>query len=521
MGNQRTADRRKHGDRRQSGDRRRQSDTRFAVVEVCRSTLHLALVIRQSGGAPDKLITRTLQWRDEASSLHSDRGTQELTDAFRTLITDERLAGAGIRITLGGEFCVTRVLTGTTEDVRREFAELEERSLRYLTLGPGRKALAGSFQALDARHQYALLTVANQKTLDLLMKIAETVGFQIEAIEPSLVALSRAQANLHGGCREACLLIQVDEGAAELGICHGGRLLLDYRPGGNTNAENVADVVAQHFSRLQRYLERYHSYLNSPLTHVYLTGEPASVERARQKLAKFRQFNVEVLNPADLNSNWQHAGDMPGTNLAAALGSALLVRLDAAEQQGPNLIASTLAELRPPLRPIIIRALMPLAAVLLAATTLLVLHLRELRSITALQAEMDELAPICARATELRLKNAAADAKLAQLAALEQRLPQPNWQQIVGRITQSMPDDVWLDRFTVQDGKHARLTGASYTDSGVYDFVSNLKQVPDLAEIALEGTGVGQSPTGPTTNFDLQLTLANFAGRNESEKSHD
>jgi hypothetical protein len=84
-----------------------------------------------------------------------------------------------------------------------------------------------------------------------------------------------------------------------------------------------------------------------------------------------------------------------------------------------------------------------------------------------------------------------------------------------------MPDDVWLDRLAVHDGTSASLTGASYTDGGVYDFVGYLKQAPGVTEIALEGTGVGQSATGPTTNFTLQLTLANLAARGEKEAHHD
>jgi hypothetical protein len=481
----------------------------------------MALVIRQGSEEADKVVTRSVQWRKEASSLHSDRGVQELTAAFRTLVSDERLAGATVRIALGGEFCVTRVVTGPSEDVRREFAELEERSLRYLTLGPGPKALAGNVQQLDARHQYALLAVANQKTLDVLMSIAESVNLRIEAIEPSLIALSRAQAFLPAGFQDACLLIQVDEGAAELGICHRGRLLLDYRPGGRANADNVAEVVALHLSRLERYLQRYHSYLDSPLNRVYLTGDAAAVERARLKFAQLPQFTVEVLDPSGLQENWRHVAEPPGTNLAAALGTALLYYPAAAEHQAPNLIASTLAELRAPLRPILMRALAPIAAMLLVAAGLLMLCWREWRTTASLRAELDGLAPICTRATELRLKLAAAEAKLTQLGQLEQGLPQPDWQQVLGRITQSMPDDVWLDRLTIRDGRAAALTGASYTDGGVYDFVANLKQVPDVAEIALEGTGLGQSPTGPTTSFDLALTLADLAGRKGSEDHHD
>jgi hypothetical protein len=520
-----TKDRRQKTDRRQSGggDRRRQGENRCAIFEVCRSTLHLALVVRNTGvdGVMDRVVTRSIRWRKDATSLNTDQGIHELTEAFRTLVNDERLGSAKTRIALGGEFCVTRVITGPTEDVRREFAELEERSLRYLTLGPGPKALAGNTQQLDARHQHALLAVANQHTLDHLMQIADAVGLQIESIEPSLIALSRAQAQLRDSHKEAALLIQLDEGGAELGICHGGRLLLDYRPGGRTNAENVPSLVSQHLSRLQRYIERYHSYLDAPLRHVYLAGDPDAVALASKKFRTLPNFQVHILQPADIDMQWQHAAEVPGTDLAATLGTAMALYSDSTEKQGPNLIENALAQLRDPLRPILIRSFLPIAAVLLVATGLFVLRLQQWSGISSVRAELDELEPICTRATELRLKLSAAESKLTQLKALEKQLPQPGWQQIFGHVTESMPDDVWLDRLTFHDGKSASLTGASYTDGGVYDFVGYLKQVPDISEIALEGTGVGQSTTGPTTNFTLQLTLANLADHSDKEARHD
>ncbi len=518
-------DRRLSTDRRQAGtgDRRRQAENRYAIFEVCRSMLHLAIVVRGAGaeGTPDRVVTRSIRWRKEATSLNTDQGIHEMTEAFRSLVSEERLNGAKIRVALGGEFCVTRVITGPTEDVRREFAELEERSLRYLTLGPGPKALAGNTQQLDARHQHALLAVANQRTLDHLMQISDAVGLQIESIEPSLIALSRAQAQLRDPCKDAAILIQLDEGAAELGICHAGRLLLDYRPGGHTNAENVAGLVAQHLSRLQRYIERYHSYIDSPLRHVYLAGDANAVAVASKKFGVLRNFQVHILQPADIEMPWQHAAEVPGTDLAATLGTAMALYSDSAEKQGPNLIENALAQLREPLRPILIRSFLPFAAVLAVAATLFVLRLQQWGGISTVQSQLDELAPICARATELRLQLGNAESKLTQLAALAKQLPQPGWQQIFNHVSQSMPDDVWLDRLTFHDGKSASLTGASYTDGGVYDFVGYLKQVPDISEIALEGTGVGQSTTGPTTNFTLQLTLANLADHSEKEVRHD
>jgi hypothetical protein len=521
MAGTRKKDRREQAERRFGGDRRRQSESRCAVFEVCRSTLHLALVVRGNGEEPDKVVTRSIRWRKEASSLHTERGFQELAEAFEILVDDERLAAARVRIALGGEFCVTRVVTGSTEDVRREFAELEERSARYLTLGPGPKALAGDFQQLDARHQHAMLAVANQRTLDVLVQIADKVNLQIESIEPSLLALSRTQAHLRNAPAEACLLIQLDEHGAELGICHAGKLLLDYRPGGNTSAENVAGVVTLHLSRLQRYLERYHSYLNAPLKQVYLSGDVEQVGRAAREFQRTGEFEVEVLEPSDLDMPWQHVGDMPATDLAAALGTAMSLYGDGAAKQGPNLMENFLAQKREPMRPILIRAAIPIAAMLLIAAMLGLVRAAQWKQAANLQAEIEALTPACVRATELRLQLTAADTKLQQLTALAKQLPHTQWQQIFTRISQSMPEDVWLDRFSVQDGHSAALTGASYSDTGVYDFVGYLKQVPGVADIALEGTGVGQSAAGPTTNFDLKLSFTNFAAPAEKEGRHD
>lgn len=521
MGNRLEDDRRAVSDRRQRGERRRSSDGRRAIIEVCQSALHLALVVRGNGGDPDKVVTRSIQWRKEAASLRTDVGRNELATAFRTLVTEERLAGARVRLTLSNEYCVTRVLTGPTEYVRREFGELEERSHRYLSLGPGPKAMASTVHELDARHQHILLAVANRRTVDTLMGIAEDCGVHIESIEPSLVALSRAQAHLRSRCEDASLIVQVDEAAVELGICHQGRLLLDYRPGGRITADTVAEIVAQHIERLQRYLDRYHRYLGSRLEHVYLTGSPASVQRAEREFSRLKQLQVHVLEPSELNAEWQYVADAPGTQFTAALGTALLFCPSAAEQQGPNLIEQMLTELREPMRPVLLRSLAPLAAVLLVAVGLLALMLRERSQTAELRAELEELTPASVRATELRLRLTAAEAKLEQLHELSKHLPRPDWGRLVKRISQSMPDDVWLDRVSFRDGQLASLSGASYTDGGVYDFVGYLKKVPDISQINLQGTGAGQSPTGPTTSFDIQLSLGGAARASKGENQHD
>ena len=81
-------------------------------------------------------------------------------------------------------------------------------------------------------------------------------------------------------------------------------------------------------------MERYHSYLDAPLRHVYLAGDADAVARAGKKFDELRDFEVHVLEPGDLDMPWQHAADVPGTDLAAALGTAMALYSESTEQQG-------------------------------------------------------------------------------------------------------------------------------------------------------------------------------------------
>jgi Tfp pilus assembly protein PilN len=517
----RQSDRRAAPDRRFNVDRRRGADSRDVALEISGSMIHLALIVRNETTEPEKVVTRSVAWRKESTMLYSELGAQELSEAVGKIVAEERLSGAQVHVALSGEFCVTRVVIGSTEDVRRDLAELEERSHRYLTLGPGPKTIAGSVQQLDARHQHAMLSVANQKTLDAILRMSEAVGIQIATIEPSLIALSRAQALIGAATEEACLVVELNDGGAELGICHRGRLLLDYRPGGHTNATNVADVIAQHLTRVQRYLDRHHGYLKSPIRRVYLAGDADAVIQAQKQFARFKQFEAVPLNPGQLIPAWRHAGEPPGAELAAALGTALIDYQNDASERTPNLMERILSESREPMRPILIRSLLPLAAVLLVALGLFALLERERSETAALQAQIDQLEPLRAKARDTQLTLTISEHKLAQLKRLESRLPSPNWGRLLTRIAQSMPDDVWLESLMVQDAHAARMTGASYADGGVYDFVGYLKQVPDIAQIALEGTGIGHSQSGPTTSFELQLSLTGESNLAGQEVHHD
>ena len=506
------SDRRTQLERRHTNDRRRATGARTTAVEICHSVLRVAIVTRSDGNSPDTVATRTIRWRNESASFqpfHSAGADEELVNAFRRLVAEEKLAGTAFRITLGGEICVTRVVSGSVDYVRREMTHLEERSQRYLSLGAGRKAIAGDIRKIDARHEHALLAVSNQKTLDLLIHIAETVGVRIESVEPSLVALGRVVEHTHQTEDEPFIVMHVDEQSVELGICYRGKLLLDYRPSDRNAVNHIGQIVRQHLPRLQRYCTRHYSFLEKPLRKILVSGDPASAE---ETVASFVDSDTLLAEETPLDrceTTWTFPDDIPGSDMAAALGAALTFLPNEVGGLSPNLMEHVIARTRKPMRPVLIRSLLPMAAVLLIAAALLGVNRAQDGRRDALQQQLEELAPAQAKTIELRLTRGSIEHRLSHLRSLESALTRRRWAGVIAGVGQCMPNDVWLDRMSIQDGHEVQLAGASYADSGIYEFVRWLEAAPTLDGVALDGTRPGQTSNGPSTNFDIKLTLTN------------
>jgi hypothetical protein len=249
----------------------------LATIEIDASRLH-ACVITRHGEAVTKCQSRSLTWRHEATTLHSETGQAEIADALRRISGELKIAGVPTWMSLTGDLCVTRVVTGDDETVRRELAELEQRSTLYLSLGHGPKALAAGVRQIDARHRHALLSVVNQKTLAALVDAAGRAGLQLERIEPSLVSLCRLVGQMQFDAQAPVLVMSVGERGAELGISHRGVLLLDYRPAGTDNQPaQLAETITHHLARLQRYCQRYVRFAAGTLSNIYLSGPPELV----------------------------------------------------------------------------------------------------------------------------------------------------------------------------------------------------------------------------------------------------
>lgn len=504
------SDRRKPSDRRLYRDRRGRSRRRQArnelplVIEISHSTL-TALSVQ---GEPDseKVAARTIPWRQQATSLRSEEGRAELGVAFRELAKKEGPPGRSLHVVLSGEFCVTRAFRGTIEEVRREIQGLDERSRLYLSLGPGEKAVVTSVRDLDARHQHALAAICNQGTLDAIYDAAERAGFQIAAIEPALCAACRAAGRLEDLPDEPCILIHYDADALEVGVFRNSDLALDYRPGGNATVSDLPALLERHNNRLRRHAARQLGGNPTPLTRVYLCGDREQVAAAVDQF-ETTDFQVEAIAPGAVQATWQLDAETGQDVTIPAIGGLLAAYQAPADRQFPNLLDHIVARSREPLRPILVRSAIPLAATLLIAVGMIVVNAMKQRELDELESQLALQAPQRARAAALIEQIVANQSKLGEMKALATRLNTPLGNQAMLAIGNCMPADVWLSGFSMTHGQTVQIAGSGFNDTGVYDFVHWLEQAPQFAEVALQSTRPASSEVGDITQFDMQLSL--------------
>ncbi|QDT68584.1 Fimbrial assembly protein (PilN) [Planctomycetes bacterium MalM25] len=502
--NQSSPDRRQSSDRRNSAARRRHADARSIYLELCHSVLRVAIVIESDSEELPELRTRTVRWRNEAPDLMCDAGQAELAEGLRRLVTEERLAGCSVSLAISSTLCVNRATSGATAKVESEIAELKERSQLYLSLGPGPKTTAVGRKSIDARHEHALVTVTNERTLQRLIDAVESAGMVVDVVESALVALSRLQGRLEPDNDAPVILAQLDEEHFEIGVSRLGELLVEYRPASDATVERLGEVVDDHLDRLKRYCGKLYNMWSVPFERMWLVGKPAEVAATNSETKT--GLATEVMPLDRLSEYWRLPdGSSITAEMGAALGLAFRARLT---EQGacPNLMDEIHARAKPPIRPFLMRALAPIAATLLAAATLWLVNLEQQAEIAALRSKFEKARPAQLRGERLSHEIAKAGSEIDNLTRLVQSTPEQNLTPLVERLGGCLPGDVWLRSLREFEGK-VSLEGNSYTESGVYDFVRHLQEAPSWGEVALRGTGVAQTPQGPATSFEVELQL--------------
>jgi len=480
---------------------------RTAAIEICHSNLHLAVLVR-TPGQPASVETRTLPWRHEATSLHSEIGKAELAAALKRLAAEHKLHGTPVMLSLTGDFCVTRVVTGSTDRVRHELGELEKRSALYLSLGHGHKSIGGCMRHVDARHQHALLSVVNEKTLNVLVEVASKVSLEIEVIEPSLVSLCRFLGRAEAEDDRPVIIVKMNERSVEVGISQGGQLYLDYRPAGREAPEGVAELIGRHLARLQRYCDRYVKLSDAKLDRVLVCGEAEGVETVRKAFSRHGKIDVELLRPTAIGDDATFLHEAAGPELTAAVGACLLGDPAATSTISPNLMERLKAQLHEPLLPALAKTLWPVAAVLVVAMGAWGMVATQRNHCNALEKRLAQYEVQQQRTRIVRQTIIKDQVKIDHLRRISSGVNHAAWNEIATGIGNCLPNDVWLDTINVSPEGRLSLTGASYSEDGVFEFVRWLRASPLVEHVALGGTRSTGGRNGLATHFDIQCDIA-------------
>ena len=480
------------------------------ALELSFSHLNVAIAQERPDGEVE-VTTRSIPWRDKATSLQEGDGPAEFSQTLRDLVGEYKLQGAELRVALNGDFCVTRVVTGTNEKVASELDNLENRSNLYLSLGHGPKALGASVRDIDARHQHALLTVVNQNLLDILVNVAAECGLRIELVESSLVALARLVGHVTADDDKPKLIVNLGERGVEVGIARSGQLLLDYRPPAQAIHERLAQLIASHLVRLQRYCDRHVGLTTTQLEAAFLCGHSEGVAVLAAGFARQQTEAIQVVAPDFSRLPLTFTDETPGPEMLGALGTLLADIARDGDAKTPNLMERVQAAQVEPLWPAVKRTMWPIAAVVASAALLVAASWARDWQASRIHAEHEQLREQQRELGQQALQRAQNGAKLTALSRIKARLTNPRFDELAARIAQCLPDDVWLEGVTVDRDGQMVLAGASLSQDGAFEFERWLQQLPLVERVSLSGAEASQTAgRGSVVNFSVRCGIVGY-----------
>ena len=479
----------------------------FVSIGLNEHELTLLVLDRSKDGSDARVRHRHIEWRQSQETLTSEAGFQNLCAALTTLAHEEKLHGIPVVVSLSNDYCVTRVISGDNDQVRDELKEVTDRSGRYISLGVGQKLSAISETAIDARQKRVWATIANQNVLDTLDRVFTAAKVKIVRIEHSLAALCR-MINHTGDDEDApVILIDLVDSGVDVGISYRGQLLLDYRPSGAQAREDIGLIVSQHTKRLQRYINRL-LRTDVNVSRVYVCGESDDVIRLCEQFAELcgaDSIELRLLEPSLISCDWQISEDAEHDSaLTSGLGTLLEQAGEAGDNEYPNLLEPLRGLQKKPTLKTLLRFGWPMLVPMVAALLLSLTTGGETYLSDELQDDLARLDEDVAEVEHLEMEARSARTTLTHLETIASHAGIAPWQRLMSRVGQSMPRGVWMESFTVDSKGQITVTGTSFTEDGVFDFVRHLRDVPQVWNVALESTRPSSVSSGSATSFAVR-----------------
>ena len=423
-------------------------------------------------------------------------GTSMVAAAMKTLVERHDIKREQVAVSLDGDFCVTRVATGTADEIQRELSMLAVRVPRYLQLGPGEKVTGYSQTKLAPGVEYAVTGVVNRNLIQVVYDALRGADLNVTWVEPSLVSVARLIGQTKDVGDQPVMIADGTGNQWDVGIACSGRLLLDYRPAAAKNEAAFRDALDGHITRLKRFCSRHRGVSTGELSRLMICGSGEKTERALNALGDSLGVSPEILKVPELSDVYEISHEIRNSSWVPAIASVLPLLIDVQSSDVPDLLSKVRRERDLPLTTRIVQTLWPAIA---ACFILCILYGLVSNQRKMLARTINDRAEMQSRIDTSNVKFGEVAGKrelLNHLSRIETLTYQPNFDELLKRITQSLPDTAKLNEFRVESDGRVLLDGTVMEESLVYEVVNNFRHLPGISEVALTGTAPDESSQG-------------------------
>lgn len=423
--------------------------------------------------------------------------------AFRELNGRHGLRRWPLTVVLDGDYCVTRVATGTPQEVEENLQRLATRVPRYLSLGPGEKITGGYRYTINNKSEYAVNGVANRRVIEALQHSMRTCGLSPASIEPSMVAVARAMESM-SNVPDLVLLADGSGTQWDVGIVQAGRLLLDYRPSAARESDRFGEILCGHMSRLHRFCQRHRHLGNNELRNIYVYGPAEKAITTARTIQAKSGMDVHVLTAEQLIPGCNFPDDVNDGCWVGAVAAAMTMELVTDKLQVADLLSSVRTVGQKSLSHHLFWTVAPVlaASIILCAMYWTVEGQRSIKPSLVRHSETigEELSKLRAAAKDA----VSCQTKLNVFQAIAAKIRQHEFSTLlINQIPQSLPDATKLKRVQLSIDGTIRISGTALNEAIVFDVMSGLRRLPDVADVQLEGT----TPNGEIGNTEVDFAL--------------
>ncbi|MFN3152382.1 PilN domain-containing protein [Bremerella sp.] len=486
--------------------RKNRVDNRPVLALQIGHTKIRAVLYQLREGRPVACESLEEKWQDGGVLIAAEEGMQGLKKALRTLLAKVPRTVDEAYVALSGEYCVTRVVSDTNDNVAHEVREIESRSRLYLSLGHGPKVVAGSIVQQDPRHQHATVSVVHRQTIESILEVAKSVGLSVIAVEPTVISLCRLMGAM-GLDREApSLLVCPGESGVEIAISFQGQLYLDYRPAGITQQDEIAEILVQHLERLQRYCRRHARVLQNSIGSVYLTGERYRAESIREQLGDRLNMPVHILKTITIDSKLAPLlQDVPISHYPAAGMGILAIREYATA--GPNLMERLKSDYEEHVLTRAAKVLGPIAATLLCAVAIWGYLFEQRWQLKQLEMQVTELEPIHRESLLLRGAMKQGRETLNVHEQIGRQLRQPDVAKWVHALGSKVPQNTWLTSIALDQEGDLSIEGNATAEASIFSFAEEIGRFPFVNRATVDGAIPSATRSGAAIKFKIHCDI--------------